>query len=74
MSGNPLRKEMIKTTRTEETKESLVVLGGSQGSLQLNDLVIKSLKNLKGLKDWHIYHQCGKLDLEEVDSFTYDQD
>ena len=69
LSGNPLRKEMIKTTRTGETKESLVVLGGSQGSLQLNDLVIKSLKNLKGLKDWHIYHQCGKLDFEEVDSF-----
>ena len=69
LSGNPLRKEMVKTTKGVENKESLLVLGGSQGSLQLNDLVIKSLKNVEGLKEWHVYHQSGKLDLEEVKSF-----
>ena len=72
--GNPVRKEITSfasmnkaVTSTEKFK--LLILGGSQGSTQLNSLVMDSLGEVKDKKYWEIIHQTGKADREKLTNF-----
>lgn len=64
-TGNPIRKQMLADKQSQpqwfpagNEKPVLLVLGGNQGSLVLNTLVLQMLAELT--KDWCIVHQCGK--------------
>lgn len=71
--GNPVRQEITSFTHTNKAvtstnKFKLLILGGSQGSTQLNSLVMDSLNEVKDKKNWEIVHQTGKADKEELNN------
>ncbi|GIT61677.1 MAG: UDP-N-acetylglucosamine--N-acetylmuramyl-(pentapeptide) pyrophosphoryl-undecaprenol N-acetylglucosamine transferase [Gammaproteobacteria bacterium] len=75
--GNPVRREITSFTNTNKAvtstnKFKLLILGGSQGSTQLNLLVMDSLSEVKDTKNWEIVHQTGKADMEEINNFYKD--
>jgi len=75
--GNPVRQEITSFTHTDKAKTStnmfkLLILGGSQGSTQLNSLVMDSLSEVKDKKNWEIVHQTGKADKEDLINFYKD--
>jgi undecaprenyldiphospho-muramoylpentapeptide beta-N-acetylglucosaminyltransferase len=69
-SGSPIRKELFEGDREkakafigfEEEKPVLLIIGGSLGSVFINNMVRDSLDNL--LKSFNIIHICGKNNLE----------
>jgi len=70
--GNPIREELMNGSK-EKAKEIfklkggkpvILVLGGSQGSQRINDLILEILPGL--LKSYEIVHQTGAKDLERV--------
>lgn len=77
-TGNPIRKGVVggnfleaKTIfNLESRKESkffppvIFVIGGSQGSRKINDILLEALPEL--LKNYQIIHQCGEKNLDEV--------
>ena len=67
--GNPVRSEIIKSPPPKPTiKEhfNILILGGSQGSRQLNEIVLKAFKNKMIPSHWHIVHQIGDLDRSSI--------
>ena len=65
-TGNPVRED-IKNYKKIADKESgkgnefkILVLGGSQGSSQLNDIILESLKKIEDINHLIIIHQTGK--------------
>lgn len=77
LTGNPVRHEFAESARhdelanqSDETRtRTLLVLGGSQGSVAVNDLVIGLVEaGPNGLKDWWIVHQTGASDFVRVQS------
>ena len=71
-TGNPVRREILGST-FEEAKEvfqletglpTLLVLGGSQGSKNINDTVLDGAGEI--VKFAQVIHQCGKNNFEEV--------
>lgn len=66
--GNPVREEFHSlTSRERNSKLSILVFGGSQGSHFLNKSLVASLPFLKDKKEHlRIFHQTGKKDLEWV--------
>ena len=70
VTGNPVRKEVLKggiqkgykLTGFKRTKAVLLVIGGSQGARQINDLIRASLDEL--LKKFQIVHIRGKGNLD----------
>ena len=75
--GNPVRQEIISFTNSNKTVSSnkgfkLLILGGSQGSTQLNSLIMDSLCKVKDKKNWEIVHQTGEADREELNNFYKD--
>lgn len=65
-TGNPIRKEIMEPLsvgakeflKLEEDVPTILILGGSQGSHKINDLIIDSLADL--VKNYQIIHQTGK--------------
>ncbi|MFA7216642.1 MAG: undecaprenyldiphospho-muramoylpentapeptide beta-N-acetylglucosaminyltransferase [Candidatus Paceibacterota bacterium] len=65
-TGNPIRKEVMEPLsigakeflKLEEDIPTILILGGSQGSHKINDLIIDSLTDL--VKNYQIIHQTGK--------------
>ena len=60
LTGLPIKKELINLKKEKKEKTKLPVIyitGGSLGSHTINQLVLKSLKNL--LKTFYIIHQTG---------------
>ena len=79
--GNPVRSGIIKNPSTEAKKKehfNILVLGGSQGSKQLNEIVLKTFKNKIIPSHWRLVHQTGDLDKSSVvdiyskQSFSYE--
>ena len=79
--GNPVRSEIIKNPEPETTvKEhfNILILGGSQGSKQLNEIVLKTFRDKIIPSNWRIVHQIGDLDKSSVvdiyskQSFSYE--
>jgi UDP-N-acetylglucosamine--N-acetylmuramyl-(pentapeptide) pyrophosphoryl-undecaprenol N-acetylglucosamine transferase len=75
-TGNPVRNE-IKIPQSNGAHEYLhleqnvpviVILGGSQGSMLINDILIDSLNDL--LHKYQIIHQTGKNNFEDVKNTT----
>lgn len=71
-TGNPVRREILGST-FEEAKEvfqlepslpTLLVLGGSQGSKNINDTVLDAAGEI--VKFAQVIHQCGKNNIKEV--------
>lgn len=67
VTGNPLREEILALDTPESPlpsgkrdKPTLLILGGSHGSRQINESVLNAARELsKQLADWHIIHQTG---------------
>lgn len=72
LSGNPVRKELLKGTREEarqlfEIKTErpvILVLGGSQGAQRINDKILEILPQL--LQDFEIIHQIGEKNAGQI--------
>jgi len=70
--GNPIRKEILEGKREEaknflkliEGKPIILILGGSQGSQRINDLLLQILPEM--LADFEVIHQCGEKNFKEV--------
>jgi len=72
--GNPVRQEITSFTDASKIagstkKFKLLILGGSQGSTQLNSLVIDSLSEVKDKSSWEIVHQTGETDIEDLNHY-----
>lgn len=61
-----------KCLKIKNNKIVILILGGSQGSVFLNELMLKFIKNNKSLKKLHILHQVGFNDIEKIKNF-YDK-
>jgi len=72
LTGNPIRKELFLplTTNAHEylhlipTLPTILILGGSLGSRNINDVVTEALPKL--VEKYQIVHQTGKTNFEEV--------
>ena len=72
LTGCPIREELLtgnkesglKLTGFNSSKPVLLVMGGSLGSVKVNQAVRSILPDL--LKDYHIVHLCGKGNLDET--------
>lgn len=70
--GNPIREELFTRSPANaraacgirSQKPILFILGGSQGSVRINDLVLLSLDNL--IQRYEIIHQCGEKNSETM--------
>ena len=56
-SGNPIRNDLVKLEKNN-SKMNILVLGGSSGSLSLNNMIYKILDDI--LPFAKVYHQAGK--------------
>ncbi len=71
LTGSPIREELFKGDKTEalkslgfsEDKPTLMVIGGSLGSVTINNAVRNNVDEL--LKTYQIIHCCGKNHLDE---------
>ena len=72
--GNPIREDIVNISpinKSNETKFNILILGGSQGSKQINDILINILLTKKVPSHWSFIHQVGKLTSEELkDAYT----
>jgi UDP-N-acetylglucosamine--N-acetylmuramyl-(pentapeptide) pyrophosphoryl-undecaprenol N-acetylglucosamine transferase len=75
--GNPLRRQMEEVLTGEELprdknqKFTLLVLGGSQGALTLNEAFLEAIRSMGNRKfDLRIIHQTGKSSCESTKSKT----
>ena len=75
--GNPIRKEILKSIDAQQARNSLgldknkpvlLILGGSQGSKFMNNVLLESLPLL--LDDFNIIHQCGEKDFKTVKTIS----
>lgn len=75
-TGNPIRKEIMypltngahEFLKLELGTPTIVVLGGSQGSQNINDVIIQALPEL--LNRYQIVHQVGRANIAEINSTT----
>lgn len=73
-TGNPIRSSIIQPLKNgakeflnmEEGTPTVLILGGSQGSQNINDVIVSALPEL--LNNYQIIHQTGKVNLEEIKS------
>ncbi|HOQ75442.1 MAG TPA: undecaprenyldiphospho-muramoylpentapeptide beta-N-acetylglucosaminyltransferase [Thermoclostridium sp.] len=71
LTGLPIRKALLEGNRAmgrmicgfEDDKPVLLVMGGSQGAVRINEALRKSLGRL--VKDFNICHICGKGNVDE---------
>ncbi|HEV3006901.1 MAG TPA: UDP-N-acetylglucosamine--N-acetylmuramyl-(pentapeptide) pyrophosphoryl-undecaprenol N-acetylglucosamine transferase, partial [Pirellulales bacterium] len=70
VTGNPVRQAiagLADEAPSDGTRQSLVVLGGSQGSLALNDAFLGCVEHMtEQFADWQIVHQTGARDAQHV--------
>ncbi len=66
-SGNPVRKEFFQIKEKNRPEFTILVIGGSQGSVAVNSIFLQALKLLleKGIKP-SVIHQTGDVDFERV--------
>jgi len=71
-TGNPIRAELLtplsngarEFLNLEEDTPVILILGGSQGSQAINEIILSALPEL--VKSYQIIHQTGKANLEEI--------
>jgi len=67
--GNPIRDDIVNLSpinKSNGTKFNILILGGSQGSKQINDILINILLTKKVPSHWSFIHQAGKLTSKEL--------
>ena len=66
-SGNPVRKEFFQIKEKNRPEFTILVIGGSQGSVAVNSVFLQALEFLleKGIKP-NVIHQTGDIDFERV--------
>jgi UDP-N-acetylglucosamine--N-acetylmuramyl-(pentapeptide) pyrophosphoryl-undecaprenol N-acetylglucosamine transferase len=66
-SGNPVRKEFFRVEKEKKSRFTILVIGGSQGSVTINSIFLQALKLLlnKGINPC-VIHQTGEVDFERV--------
>lgn len=66
--GNPVREEFYHLpNKARDSRLSLLIFGGSQGSHFLNTQIVSTLTEMKSLRDQlHIFHQTGEKDFAWV--------
>lgn len=67
--GNPLRDELFTQTQDKNRinqEFNILVLGGSQGSSQLNKIFIKALEASNSPHQWNIVHQTGPVEFSSL--------
>ena len=66
--GNPVRDDISKITfnKIDPSRFKILVLGGSQGSKQINDIFTMVLTKNKIPSSWSFLHQTGKQDIGEL--------
>jgi len=68
--GNPVRSDISGLDPSEKNNQndkfSILILGGSQGSKQLNEIIIKSISKKDVPNNWEIVHQIGDLEKSEL--------
>ncbi len=75
-TGNPIRAEIAQPLKNgafeflnlEQNIPVILVLGGSQGSQNINDVILQALPEL--LNKYQIIHQTGRANLAEIQSTT----
>ena len=79
--GNPVRSDIInRPPQQPNIKDhfNILILGGSQGSNQLNEIILKSFEGKAIPSHWRILHQIGDLDKSSIvkayskQSFSYE--
>ena len=77
LTGNPVRQDLLVQAdkseanayfKLDESKKTIVILGGSLGARRINQLIEKELDFL-GAQNCQIIWQCGKLYFEEYKKF-----
>ncbi len=69
VTGNPVRSEIatVSTNSGESHRQTLLILGGSQGARAVNECVLSLLPDLElELRAWKIVHQTGSHDEQRV--------
>ena len=69
VTGNPVRRTLLehRSTSEEQPQKQILILGGSQGSVSLNRMVLEAISEFQSeLTDWKIVHQTGELDYEQT--------
>ena len=69
VTGNPVRENLLNLPKPRERLElrcgmRLLIIGGSQGALALNQLLPKTVAKLIGINGLEIWHQSGTYDFE----------
>jgi len=75
-TGNPVRADIILPLsngahdflKLEQKTPTILILGGSQGSQNINDVILAALPEL--LNRYQIIHQTGRANIEEIKSTT----
>jgi len=75
LTGNPIREGLLNGSRKEALIEfkldperrKILILGGSQGSQVINDLILNSLMLL--ISKYDVIHQCGKNNFNDIKLF-----
>ena len=73
-TGNPIRPDIVHPLTNgareylglEQDTPTILILGGSQGAVKINDAIIEALPEL--LNRYQIIHQTGKKNIEEITS------
>ena len=73
MSGNPVRRDLAHrllaagaAPRRDGTPAAVLVVGGSQGAVAVNELASQALCRLAGQRPLRIVHQTGQADLDKT--------
>ncbi len=72
ITGNPIRRELLEGSVIEAQKKFglqggrpvIFIIGGSQGSQRINDVILAALPNL--IKEFEIIHQTGEANIKMV--------
>ena len=67
--GNPVREEISNLSSCDDNSNTsfrILIIGGSQGSQQINDIMIQALKSKSVKSNWFFTHQVGKLKSEAL--------
>ena len=67
LTGNPVRSNLRGIESVANKELNILVIGGSQGAVGLNSLVLDALQHLEGKLDIRITHQSGEYDRERVE-------
>ena len=70
-TGNPIRAQIVEAESCETFKNLILVLGGSQGAKEINELVTAALGKLTKLG--FVYHQTGALWDKKIECNNYYQ-